>query len=577
MERKSRKSYSLKFKLDVLNSYQPNVKGFGFLALSKKYYLDESIIRKWYNQKDKLIQACQDQKLQISKSRRIGGGLSERFPQLEKKLFEWIIEQHKYGLRIIDKYIEAKAKNIRDQMIAEDETMSYDDKKLFQEFKASSGWIIRFKTRHNLVSRRVTSSKVIPENVEELCINFIRSVHDLIDIHKIQLKNIINFDQVPRYFEANSNRTIAIKGSRNIFLKKGTSGHKRFTFTYAIQGDGKILKPHILFSKLVNRPVLTDKVIVDVNNTGMWNEEILKNFMNLTILNRPESTFYKEPTLILLDSYGTHIKYVRENYDKIVRRNIFLMLIPKNLTGLLQPEDVVLNHSFQAFYNRKYDEYLQNGLNDPQFKTKTGQIKTPIYKTVANWVIEWIESKSKEEVRGAFQAVGLVPRYLFDVEKLHQPLNEFYKKEFNTVNWLTKWQEKIPICEDCFENHFDSDFYYPEHETTSFMLCIKKILNKEENFDLWIEAYSERLLESLNSIESSVFILDDDHIKKIKSGISNSSRLEILGVSRMERWKINVLDIDENGMMLNSSAYDVEEPLKEITIVCLDDYFALKL
>ncbi len=98
-------------------------------------------------------------------------------------------------------------------------------------------------------------------------------------------------DQVPRYFETEPKTTIISKGSREVLMKKGGTSHKRFTVTFAITGDGKFLKPHILFSNLKNKPTIHADVLVDVNKTGMWNPEILLDYVRKTLLTRVETSF----------------------------------------------------------------------------------------------------------------------------------------------------------------------------------------------------------------------------------------------------------------------------------------------
>jgi len=67
-----------------------------------------------------------------------------------------------------------------------------------------------------LVSRVHTSCRRIPENAKELANLFISNIRCLIKTHGIKAKNIINFDQVPRYYEQENNRTLILRGSKNV-------------------------------------------------------------------------------------------------------------------------------------------------------------------------------------------------------------------------------------------------------------------------------------------------------------------------------------------------------------------------
>ncbi|EGZ06402.1 hypothetical protein PHYSODRAFT_447909, partial [Phytophthora sojae] len=172
----SRRSYSITEKLSILAEYEASVEGSGFHAVGLRH---------------------------------------------GARLYEWVISRNRKGLRVKDSYIRLQARNIHRQLHGEDAV----------GFEASSGWLARFKARRNLVSRRQTTSRSLPADAPDVCRLFIRSVHHLIAKHGIQPKNIINMDQVPRYFETEPKTTITTRGSREVLLRKGGSSHKRFTAT----------------------------------------------------------------------------------------------------------------------------------------------------------------------------------------------------------------------------------------------------------------------------------------------------------------------------------------------------------
>jgi hypothetical protein len=82
-------------------------------------------------------------------------------------------------------------------------------------------------------------------------------------------------DQVPRYFKIEPKSTITTKGSREMLMRKGGMSHKRFKITFTITADGVMLCPHILLCGFKNKPVVPIDILVDVNQTGMWNDNCL--------------------------------------------------------------------------------------------------------------------------------------------------------------------------------------------------------------------------------------------------------------------------------------------------------------
>jgi len=431
----SRKNYTIKQKLDILNEIKTGEPGKSCRAIAKLHGINELVLRGWKNKKDSFLEAVSNPNICTRKSRRLaGGGRQLEYAEIENKVLQWVLLRNEKGIRVKEKYIQLKALSVRNEIIA------HNDNEELKKFQASLGWVERFKKRNSLISRRFTTPKKIPDNVDEICRSFIQNFHHIIAKLNVKAENIINFDQVPRYFECEPKTTITTKGTREVFLRKSSTSHKRFTFTYAITGAGKVLKPHLLFSGLVNKPNVDKQCLVDVNRTGMWNETILINFIADAIMTRRQSAFGREPVLVLCDSYGTHVKFVEleKEKKKYAKHNIHFMLIPPNMTGLLQPEDVSLNRSFQQHYSTNYDKYLADALEDdnPNLRTKAGNIKSPNYSLVSKWILEWIDSLSHETVQKAFKVCGLVAKDEFEIQKLHEPLRKFFEdSEFNLEQW----------------------------------------------------------------------------------------------------------------------------------------------
>ncbi|KAL3701566.1 hypothetical protein R1sor_019588 [Riccia sorocarpa] len=180
--------------------------------------------------------------------------------------------------------------------------------------------------------------------------------------------------------------TIEVKGSREILMRKGGTSHKRFTETFGITLDGRFLKSHLLFSKLKNKPAVKDNCLVDVNQAGMWNDEVLLDYVKATVLNRHENAFLREPTLLVLDSYGVHVRLFAQK--KLSKYIVFVVIVPPNLTSILQPSDVGVNRSYQKYYSTCYDEYISRVLENLELQTKAGNPKVPGYRQVSDWTVD---------------------------------------------------------------------------------------------------------------------------------------------------------------------------------------------
>jgi hypothetical protein len=298
------------------------------------------------------------------------------------------------------------------------------------------GWLKNFKKRHGLVCRQQTSSRIIPDDAAESCLGFINEIQETVEKFKIDKDKIRNLDQVPRYFENEGKTTITKRGSKNVKLKASNS-HKKFTATFHVSASGDFLRPHSLFGQLKNVPKVHPGCDADVNTSSMWSMKTLRDFIDKNYGSTDKNVHY----LIVLDSYGVHTKFVKEescNYP-----NLHFVLIPPNLTSLLQPLDVAINKSFQSFFGDCYNRYMARAISDTNFHTKNGNIKTPTYECVTGWIVDWIKVFDSEIIVKAFQLCGIVPKENFDIQKLHELLRKLLAKELTPEECENQYSDII--------------------------------------------------------------------------------------------------------------------------------------
>lgn len=384
-------SYTVEKKLAAIARVES---GSSMRSVAKDLGVDESMVRRWCKKqnKDKLRSSIGGNNIGPRQSRKLGCGRKAAIPELEKRLITWIEERNAIGLRVKDKYIFVKARALKDEMSTEISTSNSIDSeaksKALAEFVMSPSWCNRFKQRHHLVARRHTTCRTLPEDFQAIARGFISDVQHMIISYSIAPQRIVNLDQVPRYFETVNSSTIIKRGVKEVVLKKASTSHKRFTFTPVITAAGDILALHLLFSHLKNVPKIEEGCIADVNLTGMWNDTILTKMIDF-IVKKCQSPF-RESTLILLDSNGTHINFVERKAESFARKNIFFLIIPPKMTGMLQPLDVAVNRGFQQSYNDNYNKHMTIAINsgDPAKRTKSGNIRMPSYFEISEWVIQ---------------------------------------------------------------------------------------------------------------------------------------------------------------------------------------------
>jgi hypothetical protein len=564
-ESSKRASYTVKTKLDIVRKYSKGANGQGLLAISKESNVSVSTLRGWVNNREKLERQLETNSVESRRVRRLpGAGRKRNHEELENDLFKWIEAKNDDGLRVKDQYIQLKALNLFEQQQEANPDPLADQ----IPFKASHGWLHRFKQDRNLVSRRHTTSRKLPNDAPEQCEDFLQKVQATIDRYKIRPKNVFNLDQVPRYFETEPTRTIAPKGARQVLMKKGGSSHKKFTVTFMASLAGHISRPHFLFPKLKNRPSVPQGADVDVNETGMWSDKILHDFINKNIASRPATALFREPTLLILDSYGSHLKYLEANRHRLLQMNIHVIVVPPNMTCILQPLDVAINRSFQAFYCTKYDAYIAQALDDPQLQTKAGNPKVPSYHLVASWTLEWITTKSQEDVVKAFSLCGVVAPENFQLENLHPPLKELLSAKFDQAAWEEQFSDFIQPDDPSREMQYNTpEWFMPVNTASSLYECFNKFKGGRH----WT-SYKAELIRFMRDLPELQDITDEDYFSNLAKHDVPASENELFAASRMEQWSLIV----ENASTGQQVFYSHPSPVAIVMLVRLEDFFGLK-
>ena len=97
----TRNSYTIEDKLRIIKEYETTFKHNATQA-AKMLKINRTLITKWYRKKDTFINCNQ-------KQRKIGGGMTCYYPDLEKLLFQWITDQQRQNLTVKYSQIRAQA------------------------------------------------------------------------------------------------------------------------------------------------------------------------------------------------------------------------------------------------------------------------------------------------------------------------------------------------------------------------------------------------------------------------------------------------------------------------------------
>lgn len=158
MTPKTRKSYTLKQKLDVLTAKAES--GLSGRQFALEAGVPETTLRRWAVQVTKLKDLKNSGTLNLRKTRRIPKKSVGAFPEVDAAMKEWVDRRNFRGLRVKDRTIRQAAIRVRDDMVANME--EGPGREHLMTFGASKIWCYRFKRRCGYVSRRHTATTTLP-------------------------------------------------------------------------------------------------------------------------------------------------------------------------------------------------------------------------------------------------------------------------------------------------------------------------------------------------------------------------------------------------------------------------------
>lgn len=375
-----RHAYDADFKLKAISHAVEH----GNRAAAREFHINESMVRKWRKQEDDLRQ--------VKKTTQSFRGNKARWPQLEDKIEQWVIEQRAAGRSVSTVTIRLKATALARDMNIND-------------FRGAPSWCFRFMKRRNLSIRtRTTVSQQLPKDYQEKLANFRAYCKKKITEKKIRPEHITNMDEVPLTFDIPVNRTVEKTGTRTVSIR--TTGNEKSSFTVVLgcQANGQKLLPMVIFKrKTLPKEKFPAGVIIKANPKGWMDEEKMSEWLREIYVKRPDGFFHKSPSLLICDSMRAHLTDAVKN--KVKQTNSELAIIPGGLTKELQPLDIGVNRAFKVKLRAAWEQWMTEG--EHTF-TKTGRQRRATYATICQWIVDAWAKISVSTVVRAFTKAGII-------------------------------------------------------------------------------------------------------------------------------------------------------------------------
>ncbi|CAB4429578.1 unnamed protein product [Rhizophagus irregularis] len=347
---RQRTSYSLEEKLIVVKYTQEN----GRNAAAKHFNLDAPMVGRWIRQSSKWEEENK------KKKRSETPGRKAFYPEAEKILYSWIMEQRKKGFAV--NYI-----SIRLQMckILKESSIQALYPAGEYEFQGNLSWINSFMKRFGLSLRRRTKiSQKLPEDLEEKLDEFRRYIIRLRTLYNFDLNSIFNMDETPVWFDMAGNITVNNKGDKTVHIRTTGNDKNHFTVVLTCSADGTKYPPICIFKgkQLPRGEVIPKGVICWFQDKGWMTSDLMKNYIDFLFKIRMSENLSKEPAMMLYDSFRGHLE--ESVKAKFKQHNFQLAIIPGGLTSVCQPLDVSINKPFKDNLRKEWHEWMCKGGSD---------------------------------------------------------------------------------------------------------------------------------------------------------------------------------------------------------------------
>lgn len=369
MMKRKQTSIDLSTKLKIIEEIEKGTKFKSVIA--KEFGIPKSTLSTILKNKEKLYQAIAAGTVtptQKTKRMRLA-----KHEDVEAELFTWFKSVRSANLPISGPIIQEKAEKIAENLGVTD-------------FKCSSGWLHRFKNRHNIGSIEICgeSNKVNESDANEW-------ITYLNDVKKsFSARDIYNFDESGIFYNLLPERTLSIKGEK---CHGGTKSKQRLTAVFLCNSDGsekvrvwiigKWANPRCF--KGINRLKLPCQYS---HQRNAWIDEIA--FRQWLIQFDSRMRVENRHVLLTLDNCSAH------SIGSLKLTNVKVIFFPANMTSRLQP----LDQGIISIVKKKYRKNLLRHAVQA-FESKTPLKSLNVLQAIRFIALAW-ESVSAEHIKKCF-------------------------------------------------------------------------------------------------------------------------------------------------------------------------------
>ncbi|XP_066587135.1 jerky protein homolog-like [Prorops nasuta] len=326
--------FTLRERLEILKKLEKNV---SVTQLAEEYKVTPRTIRH-IRAKGTMIHHQMESQSVNPEARRLRQPVLK---ELEAQLLTWFMEQRAIGYSINDVLLQEKANEINKEIGGP------------SSFKASKGWIWRFKNRRNI--RLLDSHRNSSDTDTQAATEFATSFQERIEEENIKLENIYNMCETGLMWKALPQRLmIRVDEGNKIFGKKIKKDRIAVALCANVTGGNKL--PALFVHKFENPRALKHcrdslPVIFQSQKYAWVDTRILINWIHNDFKPRAKQYQLEQgifgKIILLLANFSVH------NMPETIQMdddNIEIIFLPPKITSLLQPMDQGIIEEFKRSY-----------------------------------------------------------------------------------------------------------------------------------------------------------------------------------------------------------------------------------
>lgn len=317
----SKKSFSLKQKVEILNKFDSR----GALSITdfaKSENLNESTVRTFVRKRKEIEESARSTSC---KRQRIREG---KFKSIEDSLLQWFYQARASSIPISGPILKEKAKEISQKISVTD-------------FRASNGWLDRFRIRHGIVYRQICG-EAKSVNMDDVNLWLNTTLPSILENY--DPKDVYNADECALFYKLLPDRSFVLQGET---CQGGKCSKERLTVLLSCNATGTHkLEPLVIgksknprcfksIKKLPCRYTHQSRAWMTADCFRSWlasvNSEMMKRNRNI---------------LMFIDNCPAHPKGLRFS-------NIRVEFLPPNSTSCLQPLDQGIIKVVKHYYRKK--------------------------------------------------------------------------------------------------------------------------------------------------------------------------------------------------------------------------------